>query len=90
MRATLPTPREMSVLRLIAWGHTNKEIAGSLKLSVKTIETHKFNAMRKLKLRNRFEIVRHALAQGWLQIDALPHHDDSFNESSQSRICSIT
>jgi DNA-binding NarL/FixJ family response regulator len=59
--------RETEVLRLIAWGHSNKEIAARLDLSVKTIEAHKANAMRKLDMRSRIDIVRYAMLQGWLQ-----------------------
>jgi len=59
--------RESDVLRLLAWGYSNKEIAAKLEVSVKTIEVHKANAMRKLKLRGRIDIVRFALLQGWLQ-----------------------
>lgn len=60
------SPRETEVLRLIAWGNTNKEIASRLDLSVKTIEAHKANGMRKLNMRGRIDIVRYALLQGWL------------------------
>jgi DNA-binding NarL/FixJ family response regulator len=60
------TDREAEVLRLIAVGHSNKEIAASLNLSVKTVEVHKANAMRKLGLAGRIDIVRYALLQGWL------------------------
>ena len=59
--------REAEVLRLIAWGHSNKEIAAQLELSVKTVEVHKANAMRKLGMRGRIDIVRYALLQGWLK-----------------------
>jgi len=59
--------REAEVLRLIASGYSNKEIAGRLSLSVKTVEAHKANAMRKLGLNGRIDIVRYALLQGWLQ-----------------------
>jgi len=59
--------RETEVVRLIAWGYTNKEIAAQLDLSVKTVETHKANAMHKLGVRSRIDIVRYALLQGWLQ-----------------------
>jgi DNA-binding NarL/FixJ family response regulator len=59
--------RETEVLRLIAWGHSNKEIAASLQISVKTVESHKANTMRKLGLTSRIDIVRYALLQGWLQ-----------------------
>ena len=61
------SPREEQTLRLAAWGYSNKEIASQLELSVKTIETHKTNAMQKLGLRSRIDIVRYALLQGWLQ-----------------------
>jgi DNA-binding NarL/FixJ family response regulator len=64
---TVPlSPRETEVLRLIAWGNTNKEIAGRLDLSVKTVEAHKANGMRKLGMRGRIDIVRYALLHGWL------------------------
>jgi DNA-binding NarL/FixJ family response regulator len=64
--ATL-TERESDVLRLIACGYSNKEIAGQLSLSVKTIEAHKSNAMRKLGLTGRIGIVQYAVLQGWLE-----------------------
>jgi two-component system, NarL family, response regulator NreC len=60
------TDREKEVLRLVAQGYSNKEIAGQLELSVKTIEVHKANAMRKLGLHGRIELLRYALHQGWL------------------------
>jgi len=64
--------REEEVLRLIAWGYSNKEIAMSLGISVKTVEYYKANALEKLDLRSRAEVVRHALAAGWLHEDAEP------------------
>ena len=59
--------RESEVLRLIARGYSNKEVAARLSLSVKTIEVHKANAMRKLNLTSRIDLVRYAVLQGWLQ-----------------------
>jgi two-component system response regulator NreC len=59
--------REEEVLRLIAQGYSNKEIAANLNISVKTVESHKTNLMEKLELRSRTEIVRYAVRQGWLQ-----------------------
>lgn len=59
--------REEAVLRLIAWGYTNKEIAAQLEISVKTVEAHKANTMKKLDLHSRIDIVRYAVLQGWLQ-----------------------
>jgi DNA-binding NarL/FixJ family response regulator len=58
--------REEEVMRLVAWGYTNKEVAGYLNLSVKTVETHKTNLMQKLDLGGRSDIVRYALRRGWL------------------------
>lgn len=58
--------REEEVLRQLAWGATQKEVADALHLSVKTVETHKANASRKLRLRTRRELVRFAVEQGWL------------------------
>ena len=60
------TDREAEVLRLVAQGYSNKEIAASLELSTKTIEVHKANAMRKLGLSGRIELLRYAVHQGWL------------------------
>lgn len=59
--------REVSVVKLIATGYSNKEIANSLKLSVKTVETYKTRSLEKLGIRSRVELVRYALMQGWLQ-----------------------
>lgn len=60
------TDRESAVLRDIAVGYSNKEIAARLSLSVKTVEAHKANAMRKLGLTGRIDIVKYAVLQGWL------------------------
>jgi DNA-binding NarL/FixJ family response regulator len=65
--AAVPSERESEVLRLIASGYSNKEIAARLDLSVKTVEAHKANAMRKLGLSGRIDIVKYAVLQGWLQ-----------------------
>jgi DNA-binding NarL/FixJ family response regulator len=58
--------RETEVLRLVACGHSNKEISGRLGISVKTVETYKARAMEKLGYRSRVELVRYAADQGWL------------------------
>lgn len=58
------TPREREVLRLIALGHTNTEIATMLYVSVRTVENHRAGVMRKLGLRTRAELVRHAAEGG--------------------------
>lgn len=59
--------REKTVLRLIAWGHSNKEIATELGISVKTVEYYKARAMEKLSLESRTDIVRYAIGQGWMK-----------------------
>jgi two-component system, NarL family, response regulator NreC len=59
--------REEEVLRMIAWGYSNKETAARLDLSVKTVEAHKANAMRKLDMLGRIDIVRFAILQGWMR-----------------------
>ena len=59
--------RESQVLRLIAWGYSNKEIGWKLNISAKTVDTYKLRLMEKLSLRSRTDIVRYALRQGLLQ-----------------------
>jgi two-component system, NarL family, response regulator NreC len=59
--------RENEVLRLIAFGYSNKDIGEQLELSVKTVEAHKANAMRKLGVTSRIDIVRYAILRDWLQ-----------------------
>ena len=59
--------REREVLRLLALGHTNQEIAKLLFISVRTAETHRAHIMQKLHLSSRAELVRHALAEGLLE-----------------------
>jgi two-component system response regulator NreC len=59
--------REREVLRLLALGHTNQEIAQMLYISVRTAETHRAHIMQKLRLSSRAELVRHALEQGLIE-----------------------
>ena len=59
--------REREVLRLLALGHTNQEIAKMLFISVRTAETHRAHIMQKLRLSTRAELVRYALAEGLLE-----------------------
>lgn len=61
------TEREIEVVKLLARGHINREIAQRLDLSVKTIEVHKARALEKLGLRSRADLVHYALRRGWLQ-----------------------
>jgi len=58
--------REREVLRLLALGHTNQEIAKMLYISVRTAETHRAHIMQKLGLQTRAELVRHAIDRGLL------------------------
>jgi DNA-binding NarL/FixJ family response regulator len=59
--------REHQVLRLLALGHTNQEIAGALFISVRTAETHRAHIMQKLGLASRAELVRYALGRQILE-----------------------
>lgn len=59
--------REREVLRLLALGHTNQEIAKMLYISVRTAETHRAHIMQKLRLTSRAELVRYAIEQGLLE-----------------------
>ena len=58
--------RETEVVRLVARGYSNKEIAAKLEVSVKTVETYRYRAVEKLGLRGRADLVRYAIEQGWL------------------------
>ena len=62
--------REREVLRLLALGHTNHEIAKQLYISVRTAETHRAHIMQKLRLSTRAELVRYALSEGLLETEA--------------------
>ena len=61
------TEREVEVLRLIALGHTNTEIASQLYLSVRTVESHRAHIQQKLRLTTRAELVRYALDHGLVE-----------------------
>jgi DNA-binding NarL/FixJ family response regulator len=66
--ATPPvTERETEVLRMMGTGYSNKDIAARMNISIKTVEVHKANAMRKLNLRGRTDVVRYAVLNGWLR-----------------------
>lgn len=62
------TDRERDVLKLLAEGHTTREIANMLKVSTKTVEGHKTNLMAKLGIHNRIELVKYALRKGIISI----------------------
>jgi DNA-binding NarL/FixJ family response regulator len=61
------TMREEEVLRLIALGYSNKEIAYRVNVSIKSVETYKARATEKLDLHSRAQIVQFAVTHGWMQ-----------------------
>jgi DNA-binding NarL/FixJ family response regulator len=61
------TPRELEVVKLIAEGESSKEIAAALVLSVKTVERHRSNILRKLNLRDRVDLTRYAIRRGLIE-----------------------
>lgn len=64
------SPRELEVLKLVAEGHTNQEIADRLILSIKTVQAHRANVMEKLGLANITHLVRFAIRYGLLPLDS--------------------
>ncbi len=58
--------RETEVVRLIARGYSNKEVAAQLAINAKTVETYKARSLEKLSLRSRADLVRYAIQRGWL------------------------
>jgi two-component system secretion response regulator SsrB len=62
----LLTPRQRDILRLVSIGHTNREIAEVLEISVRTVEVHRFNLMRRLNVRNVAQLLRRSLQLGLL------------------------
>ncbi len=61
------TPRELEVVKLIAEGHTSREIAAELVISVKTVERHRANVLEKLGMRDRVELTRYAIRRGLIE-----------------------
>jgi DNA-binding NarL/FixJ family response regulator len=61
------TPRELDVVKLIAEAHTNRQIAEILKVSEKTVESHRANLLAKLGMRDRVELVRYAIRRGLIE-----------------------
>ncbi|MFD1546035.1 response regulator [Nonomuraea guangzhouensis] len=64
---TVLTPREEEIVKLIAEGHSSKQIADLLVISVKTVERHRANILAKLGLRDRLELTRHAIRAGLIE-----------------------
>jgi DNA-binding NarL/FixJ family response regulator len=67
---TALTPRETEIMKLLAEGNTVRKIAGMLGLSVKTVEAHKFNLMRKLDIHNKAELVHCAIRKKIVKVPA--------------------
>lgn len=65
------TKREHEILKLLAEGQSVKEIAGAFQLSVKTIEAHKFNLMRKLDIHNKAQLVQYAIRKKIIRLDEM-------------------
>ncbi len=63
----LLTPRELEVLKLIAEGHTSKEIAAILVISIKTVDRHRTNMLEKLGMRDRVQLTRYAIRRGLIE-----------------------
>jgi len=61
------SPREQEVLKLISEAHTNREIAETLHLAEKTVESHRANILRKLGMRDRVQLVRYAIKRGLIE-----------------------
>lgn len=62
------TDREIEVLRLIASGHTNSQIANKLNISVKTVDTHRSNIAAKLDIHSRVDLVKYAIKKGYISL----------------------
>ena len=60
------TPRQREILKLVSQGYTNRDIARRLSISVRTVEVHRFNLMRRLRVRNVAQLLRQALMRGFL------------------------
>jgi two-component system response regulator NreC len=69
VQVELLTPREQEVCALLAYGHTNAEIARKLCISERTVETHRTNITAKLDLKSRAELVRFAIDHGLLKVE---------------------
>ncbi|MCX7722783.1 MAG: response regulator transcription factor [Verrucomicrobiae bacterium] len=63
------TPREIQILTLIANGYSNKQVAAELNLSIRTVEAHRENMMRKLHLHNVADLTRYAITKGIVRLD---------------------
>lgn len=71
-KVDLLSPREVEVLRGLSRGYTNREIAGALGISVKTIDTHRGHLLKKLALRNNADLTRFAIRHGLCEVEEFP------------------
>ena len=67
MREDPLTPREQEVVKLVAEGYSNKQIAETLVISEKTVERHRANILEKLGMRDRVELTRYAIRHGLIE-----------------------
>lgn len=67
MPGDLLTPRESEILKLVAEGHSSRDIAETLVISVKTVERHRANILEKLGMRDRVELTRYAIRRGLVE-----------------------
>ena len=66
------TARQKEILRLVAQGHTNREIGEQLNISVRTVEVHRFNLMRRLRVRNVAQLLRQAMILRLITKNTIP------------------
>ena len=66
------TTRQKEILKLVALGHTNREVGEQLNISVRTVEVHRFNLMRRLRVRNVAQLLRQGLLLKLIQKNSIP------------------
>ena len=62
------TPRQIEIAKLLALGKTNSEIARAMKISLKTVDTHRYNVLEAVKVRNNVELARYAIRVGLVSL----------------------
>ncbi len=73
------TARQKEVIRLVAQGHTNREIGERLNISVRTVEVHRFNLMRRLRVRNVAQLLRQGMLLRLIPKQAVPNKEHPSN-----------
>lgn len=71
------TPRERQVAQALAVGYSNREIAGKLDISIKTVDTHRGHVLDKLRVRNNTELARAALRAGLVSLEMTAHEESN-------------